>query len=253
MAAAGGTAAVTSSRTLDDATPPSSIYEAEDWWGGSVRGLRQLRKLVPGRFAYLDEVVPDWRGLDVLDLGCGGGFMAEPLARRGAAVVGVDPCPQAVAAAARHARATRLAIDYRVGRGESLPLATHSVDVVVCVDVLEHVDDLARVLAEMRRVLRPGGLLMFDTINSTRLAAFVIVTMAERVLRLLPAGTHDPSRFVADAELRALLADLGFSVSPFVGFGPCGLDRDLDFRFGRMATQAILYMGHARSASEPAR
>ena len=252
MAAPGG-AAVTSSRTLDDATPPSSIYEAEDWWGGSVRGLRQLRKLVPTRLAYLDEVVPAWRGLDVLDLGCGGGFMAEPLARRGATVVGVDPCPQAVVAAARHAHATSLAIDYRVGRGEALPLAAHAADVVVCVDVLEHVDNLGRVLAEIRRVLRPGGLLMFDTINSTRLATFVIVTMAERVLRLLPAGTHNPARFIAAADLRARLAALDFSVSPFVGFGPCGLDRDLDFRFDRMATQAILYMGHARSAPEHAR
>lgn len=243
---------MTSSLILDE-VESTSIYEAKDWWGGSVRGLRQLSKLVPARFAYLDEIVPDWSGLDVLDLGCGGGFMAEPLARRGATVVGVDPCPQAIAVAARHARETRLAIDYRVGRGESLPLATRSIDVVVCVDVLEHVDDLDRVLAEMRRVLRPGGLLMFDTINSTRLASFVMVTMAERVLRLLPAGTHDPARFIAAAELRALLAELGFTVSPFVGFGPCGLDRDLDFRFDRMATQAILYMGHARSAAEPAR
>ena len=251
LAAPGGPAVMTSSRMLNEA-PPTSIYEAKDWWGGSVRGLRQLRKLVPARFAYLDAVVFDWRGLDVLDLGCGGGFMAEPLARRHAAVVGVDPCPQAVAVADRHARATGLAIDYRVGCGEALPLATRSIDVVVCVDVLEHVDDLAQVLAEIRRVLRPGSLLMFDTINSTRLAAFVMVTMAERVLRVLPAGTHDPTRFVAAEDLRARLTALGFSVSPFVGFGPRGLDRDLDFRFERVATQAFLYMGHARSALETA-
>ena len=246
MAASGGAAAVTSAATYGR----PSVFEADDWWGGSVRGLRQLRKLVPARFGYLDALVPDWRGLSVLDLGCGGGFMAEPLARRGAAVVGLDPCPQAVAAASRHARAAGLAIDYRVGRGEALPLAAASVDVVVCVDVLEHVDDLGRVLGEVRRVLRPAGLLVFDTVNRTRLAAFVMVTMAERVLRLLPVGTHDPARFVAPATLRARLIGLGFAASPFVGFGPRGVDRDLDFRFGRLPTRAILYMGHARSARE---
>ena len=238
---------MTSSRELLPASAQASLYQAEDWWDGSVRGLRQLRKLVPARFAYFDRIVPDWRGLDVLDLGCGGGFMAEPLARRGAAVIGVDPCPQAVAAAARHARGTGLDIDYRVGAGETLPLADAAVDVVVCVDVLEHVDDLDAVLAEVARVLRPGGLLLFDTVAATRLAAFVLVTMAERVLRLLPPGTHEPTRFVAAAELRARLVALGFAAPPFVGFGPRGLDRDLDFCFGRLATRAVLYMGHARA------
>ncbi len=238
---------MTSSRELLPASAQASLYQAEDWWDGPVRGLRQLRKLVPARFAYFDRIVPDWRGLDVLDLGCGGGFMAEPLARRGAAVIGVDPCPQAVAAAARHARGTGLDIDYRVGAGEALPLADAAVDVVVCVDVLEHVDDIDAVLAEVARVLRPGGLLLFDTVAATRLAAFVLVTMAERVLRLLPPGTHEPTRFVAAAGFRARLVALGFAAPPFVGFGPRGLDRDLDFCFGRLATRAVLYMGHARA------
>ncbi len=234
------------------ATP--SIYEAEDWWGGSVRGLRQLRKLVPARLAYLDEVVPDWRGLDVLDLGCGGGFMAEPLARRGASVVGVDPCRQAVVAAARHARATGLTIDYRVGRGEALPLATRAVDVVVCVDVLEHVDDLGRVLAEIRRVLRAGR--PADVRHGQQHAPRRLRDGDDGGTRAAPAAGGDPRpgalrrrRGSAGAAGRRSASPL----SPFVGFGPCGLDRDLDFRFGRVPTQAILYMGHARSAAEPAR
>ena len=241
MAATGGAAAVTSGH--------ASIYEAENWWGGSVRGLRQLRKLVPARFRYLDRVIPNWRDLRVLDLGCGGGFMAEALARRGAAVVGVDPCVAAVEAAMRHARTAGLAIDYRVASGEALPLDDAAFDVVVCVDVLEHVEHLGAVLAEIRRVLVPGGLLVFDTVNRTRLAAFVLVTIAERVLRLLPRGTHDSGRFIAPADLRAGLVELGFSVSPFVGLGPVGLDRDGDFRFGWLPTQAILYMGEARSGA----
>jgi 2-polyprenyl-6-hydroxyphenyl methylase/3-demethylubiquinone-9 3-methyltransferase len=226
----------------------ASLYDSGDWWGDSVRGLRQLRKLVPARFAYFDGVMADWRARDVLDLGCGGGFMAETLAQRGATVVGIDPCAPAIAAAISHARVMGLPIDYRVGWGESLPLASGSLDVIVCVDVLEHVDSLDTVLEEIRRVLKPGGLLLFDTINCTPLATFVMVTMAERVLRLLPRGTHDPRAFIAPEQLRTKLEALDFSVSPMVGFGPRGLDRDLDFTFGVLPTKAILYLGHARLA-----
>lgn len=228
-------------------TAPASIYEAADWWGGSVRGLRQLRKLVPARLAYFDRVIPDWSRRRVLDLGCGGGFMAEVLARRGAEVVGVDPCGVAIEAARAHAHASRLTIEYRVGRGEAVPVETGSVEIVVCVDVLEHVDDLDRVLREISRVLQPGGLFLFDTINRNAVAAFVMVTMAERVLRLLPRGTHDPAFFIQPHDLEAALVASGFEVAaPFVGLGPTGIDRKGDFRFGRLPTTALLYMGHAR-------
>jgi SAM-dependent methyltransferase len=89
---------------------------------------------------------------------------------------------------------------------------------------------LHTLLEEIRRVLKPGGLLLFDTVNCTPLATFVKVTMAERVLRLLPRGTHDPRAFIAPEQLRTNLEALDFSVSPMVGFGPRGLDRDLDLR-----------------------
>ena len=234
-----------------DATGASSvsfddIYDVQDWWSDDRRGLRQLRKLVPARFAYLDRVVVDWRGLKTLDLGCGGGFMAEALARRGALVTGVDPGPAAIASARHHAESEGLAIDYWVGHGEALHFKAASFDLVVCVDVFEHVDDLDLELNEIRRILAPGGLLFLDTISRTRLAAFIMVTMAERVLRLLPTGTHDPARFVAPSDLRARLVALGFDVAPFAGFGPRALDLEGDFRFGWLPTLAILFMGHAR-------
>src|SRR5688572_20188947 len=94
-----------------------SIYRtyAPNWWDGSQRFLRLLHNLVPARLAHFDNVVGSWQGRTVLDLGCGGGFMAEALARRGAAVIGVDPSEAAIAAAQAHARAEALAIDYRVG------------------------------------------------------------------------------------------------------------------------------------------
>lgn len=224
-----------------------SIYEthAASWWDGSTPWMRQLGKLVPARFSYFDRVLDDWRGKEVLDLGCGGGFMAEGLAGRGASVTGVDPSGRSLEAARRHAAADGLAIDYRHGFGEDIPLDAGSVDVVVCVDTLEHVDDLARVVAEVRRVLKPGGLFLFDTINRTALASIVVVGMAERVLGLLPRGTHEPDKFIKPAELRRLLISSGFRAPSIAGFGPRGLDRQLDFRFGWLPTTAVMYIGHA--------
>jgi len=226
-----------------------SIYRthAPHWWDGSQRFLRVLHNLVPARLALFDGIVGAWRGTTVLDLGCGGGFMAEALARRGAAVIGVDPVAEVVAAAREHALLAGLAIDYRVGVGEAIPLADGSVDHVVCVDVLEHVADLDRVLDEIVRVLRPGGLFLFDTVNRTLLATLVVVHLGEGVLRLLPCGTHDPARFIRPAELRAKLVARGLHVGPFLGFGPRGLDRRLDLTFGRVPTTQIMYLGHARA------
>jgi ubiquinone biosynthesis O-methyltransferase len=230
-----------------------TIYDrfAPRWWDGSVRWLRTLQNLVPARLAHFDTVT-DWRGKAVLDLGCGGGFMAEALARRGAAVTGIDPAAQAIAIATRHAADTGLAIRYLAGSGEALPFVDGSMDIVVSVDVLEHVSDLGLVLAEVARVLKPGGLFLFDTINRTFLARLVIVFLGETVLRLLPPGTHDPAKFIRPAELGAALEKLGFTVAPFHGIGPRGLSRNFDVTFGAVPTLAIVYAGVARKSATEA-
>lgn len=220
---------------------------AEDWWTGKTRWLRLLNNMVPPRLAYFTPIVGDWRGKSVLDLGCGGGFMAEPLARQGAQVIGVDPSAPAIAAAKRHAEETGLSIDYRVGTGEDLPVADNAVDIVVCVDVLEHVRDLDAVIGEIRRVLKPGGLFLFDTINRTWLSKLVIVTLGEKVLRLGPQGTHDPALFIKPEELRAKLEQQKFTVAERLGgIGPTGLNRRFDVTFGRWPSTAITYIGYAR-------
>jgi 2-polyprenyl-6-hydroxyphenyl methylase/3-demethylubiquinone-9 3-methyltransferase len=224
-----------------------SIYDAADWWGDKTRWLRTLHNLVPARFAFFDPIVGDWHGKAVLDLGCGGGFMAAALTERGATVTGVDPSEAAIAAARRHAETNHLYIDYRVARGERLPFADGSFDIVVCVDVLEHIEDRRRVLSEIRRVLRPQGWFLFDTINRNPFASFVMVTLGERVIRLLPSGTHDPAMFIRPSELRRELETAGFSVGRFVGFGPRRLNRRLDFTFGFLPTLAIQYLGYART------
>jgi 2-polyprenyl-6-hydroxyphenyl methylase/3-demethylubiquinone-9 3-methyltransferase len=215
------------------------------WWAGTSRWLRTLHNLVPARFEYFDTLISQWGGKVVLDIGCGGGFMAEALARRGAVVIGVDPSREAIEAAREHAGAQGLAIDYRTGVGERLPIEAGSVDVVVCVDVLEHVDDLNVVISEVRRVLRPGGLFLFDTINATAMARLCVVFVGERILRLLPRGTHDPDKFIRPGEMRAKLIAAGFACRPFVGLGPRGINRRFDLTFGKYPTLSVLYLGCA--------
>lgn len=218
--------------------------EAAGWWSGETRWVRTLANMVPGRLSWFDRLI-DWKGKAVLDLGCAGGFMAEALDARGARVTGIDPAAQAVAAARAHAAETGREIAYDVGVGEALPYADGTYDAVVCVDVLEHVSDLSQVIREVARVLRPGGLFLFDTINRNPLAAFATVTMAERLIGLLPRGAHDPALFIRPSELRRELAAAGLEAGAFTGLGPRGINRRGDLTFGRLPGTLILYMGHA--------
>jgi 2-polyprenyl-6-hydroxyphenyl methylase / 3-demethylubiquinone-9 3-methyltransferase len=224
-----------------------SMYRtyAAGWWTGRHRWLRTLHNLVPPRLKYFDGIVKDWRGMSVLDLGCGGGFMAEALARRGAKVIGIDPSAPAIEAAREHAAAEGLDIDYRVASGEDLPLSDGSLDCVVAVDVFEHVTDIAPVLDEICRVLKPGGQLLFDTVNRTTLASLIFVFLGEVVLRIGPRGTHDPAKFIKPSELQAKLLHGGFDPGPMAGLGPSGLNRLFDITFARLPTLSLMYMGYA--------
>jgi len=231
-----------------------TIYDqvADRWWSDDIRWVRTLKNLVPGRLAWMDRQI-DWRGKTVLDLGCAGGFMAEALADRGATVIGIDPAQAAIAAARAHAHQSGRAISYDVGVGEELPYPSAAFDAVVCVDVLEHVRDLPMVLAEVARVLRPGGLFLFDTINRNPLARMVAITIAEDILRLLPRGTHDPAMFIKPCELRSALTNAGLVAGRFTGLGPRGINRRGDLTFGPLPVTAILYMGLARKPEIPTR
>ncbi|EAQ06588.1 MULTISPECIES: bifunctional 2-polyprenyl-6-hydroxyphenol methylase/3-demethylubiquinol 3-O-methyltransferase UbiG [Yoonia] len=223
-----------------------TIYDtyADKWWSDDIRWVRTLKNLVPGRLKHFDTLI-DWQGKDVLDLGCAGGFMAEALAKRGAQVTGIDPASDAITAARQHAQTEGLRIAYDVGVGEALPYDAAGFDAVVCVDVLEHVTDLQKVMFEVARVLRPGGLFLFDTINRNPLARLATITVAEDILRLLPRGTHDPAMFIKPAELRTAMGTAGLVPSRFTGLGPRGVNRRLDLTFGPLPLTAILYMGHA--------
>jgi 2-polyprenyl-6-hydroxyphenyl methylase/3-demethylubiquinone-9 3-methyltransferase len=190
---------------------------ADQWWqpGGTLNLLQYLN---PGRFQFFDQYVPDWRGVKVLDVGCGGGLTCEFLAQRGACVSGVDPSSRSIAVAREHARTQGLRIDYREGAGEALPFGEQQFQVVVCVDVLEHVQDVRQVLHECARVLQPGGFFFFDTINRTWKSKILMIWLLEEVLRQIPQGIHDWEKFITPAELTTWLTQSGFGDITCRGF-----------------------------------
>ncbi|MEM1375886.1 MAG: bifunctional 2-polyprenyl-6-hydroxyphenol methylase/3-demethylubiquinol 3-O-methyltransferase UbiG [Pseudomonadota bacterium] len=243
--------------TRSTASDPA-LYDdhANQWWDGSKKWVRTLQNMVPGRFTHFDPIVErhgGWEGKRVLDLGCAGGFMAEALAERGTVVTGIDPAAKAVEAARAHAAFRDFDIQYDVGVGEQLPYDSGSFDHVVCVDVLEHVTDLDKVISEVARVLKPGGLFLFDTINRNILARLAVITAAENVLRLLPKGTHDPKLFIKPKELLAHFDTHGLKPGKITGLGPRGINKRFDFTFGTLPMTAILYIGHAEKAEGRAR
>jgi 2-polyprenyl-6-hydroxyphenyl methylase/3-demethylubiquinone-9 3-methyltransferase len=172
--------------------------------------------------------------------------MSEALARRGAQVIGIDPSTDILTVARAHATSQGLNIIYREGVGEAIPLPNDSVDRVVCMDVLEHVQDVGKVIAEVRRVLRPGGIFFFDTINRNWLSRFMVVTLVEDVLRIIPRGAHDPAKFIRPEELKKYLDENVFTCSDdFMGMGFVRLNRHLDFEFGLTNSVQVMYIGHA--------
>jgi 2-polyprenyl-6-hydroxyphenyl methylase/3-demethylubiquinone-9 3-methyltransferase len=223
------------------------IYDnvAANWWSDDIRWVRTLKNLVPARLAWFDRHI-DWSEKTVLDLGCAGGFMAEALSNKGANVTGIDPAAQAITAATARAKHMGQSIQYDIGVGEALPYPDDYFDAVVCVDVLEHVTDLTKVLAEVARVLKPGGIFLFDTINRNPVATLATITVAEDILRLLPKGTHDPAMFIKPRELRDALSKAGLVPGPQTGLGPRGINRRGDITFGQLPFKTVIYMGLAR-------
>ena len=179
------------------------------WWDptGPVRALHEIN---PVRLAYFLDVLGDLRGRRLLDLGCGAGLMSEAYARAGAQTLGLDPSRPSLQAGRRHAAGSSPP-HYLVGRGEALPFRDASFDAVCTADSLEHVGQLPAVLDECARVLRPGGLFVFDTINRTWRSRLLMIWAAQRLLRFAPPRTHSFQRFIPPAELRRALQARGLA------------------------------------------
>lgn len=201
--------------------------EGEGWWEED-HPLNILHgSLTPGRFAYFRQVLRDRLSLDpagarALDIGCGGGFLAEEFARLGCQVVGVDPSAVSIETARRHATATGLSIDYRVGSGENLPVADGEFDLAYCCDVLEHVSDLDGVLSETARVLKPAGTFLFDTINRTLSSKLLVIKVMQewRLTRIIDTAIHEWDMFIKPGELDQALDRAGLRLEEVIGLGP---------------------------------
>ena len=201
--------------------------EGEGWWDED-NPLNILHgSMTPGRFAYFRKVLRDRRGLDLpgvraLDIGCGGGFLAEEFARLGCQVVGVDPSAVSIDTARRHATTTGLPIDYRVGTGENLPVADEEFDLAYCCDVLEHVSDLEAVLSETSRALKPAGIFLFDTINRTLASKLLVIKVMQewRLTRFIDTAIHEWDMFIKPEELHQALDRAGLRMEDVVGLAP---------------------------------
>jgi 2-polyprenyl-6-hydroxyphenyl methylase / 3-demethylubiquinone-9 3-methyltransferase len=251
----------------------NTVYDrmADGWW--EEHGfLYVLAALNPARFGYMRRVLTEElhlapAGLRALDIGCGGGLLAEEFARLGCAVVGVDPSEESLAAARTHAAGQRLAIEYQCARGEALPFADDSFDIVYCCDVLEHVTNLHQVIAETARVLRPGGTYFYDTINRTPQSRLIVIQLLQewRWTALMPPRLHDWHMFIRPAELRRALEEHGLVPGGLTGLkpraGPLRLIRTLRHRkrgllsyaaavrkmdVGESPDTSVSYIGYAR-------
>ncbi len=193
---------------------------ADRWWDPEGP-MRPLHRMNPLRTGWIAERVAAaglaWGGLRLLDVGCGAGLAAEAFARRGASVTAIDASAEAIAAARLHAEQGGLTIDYRVAAPEDLAEEEARFDVVVALEVIEHVADRDAFLAALAGLTRPGGLVFLSTLNRTARSFLLAKLGAEYLLRLLPVGTHDWRGFVTPAELARGLRRAGLAVTDSAG------------------------------------
>src|SRR5438876_9377563 len=175
----------------------NEIYNrmADAWW--DENGFLNLLRtgMNRGRFGYFRDVLTnrlkiDPRGKSALDIGCGGGLLAEEFASLGCMVTGIDPSASSIAAARAHAEQSGLTIDYRIAAGEKIPIESESFDIVYCCDTLEHVNDLEKVISETARVLKAGGIFLYDTINRTLRSRLIVIGLLQewRWSSVCPSG-----------------------------------------------------------------
>lgn len=195
---------------------------AAEWWNPRGRmgvlhkfnpvRLAWLREKIAGHFGRDTRAIRPLEGLRLLDIGCGGGLLSEPLARMGASVVGIDPAEKNIRIAALHAQESGVGVDYRATTAEALADEGERFDVVMAMEVVEHVADMGVFLRRAGEMVKPGGLFCAATLNRTKRSFALAIVGAEYVLGWLPRGTHDWNRFVTPEELQAALEAGGLTV-----------------------------------------
>lgn len=240
-------------KTLDADEVARFARLASQWWDANGP-FKPLHRINPTRLTYIrDQLVHKFgrdkraaaslAGLTVLDIGCGGGLVAEPLARLGAEVTGIDPAEENIEAAKAHAKGARLDIAYRATTAEALAAEGATFDAVLLLEVVEHVPDVALFVKQVAPLVKPGGMMIVSTINRTLKAYALVIIGAELILRWLPAGTHDWARFVTPDELKRALKDAGLAATDVTGmvYNPLAdewrLARDSDVNYFATATR----------------
>ena len=189
---------------------------AHRWWDPNG-DLRPLHELNPLRLDWIDRCAP-LAGKRVLDVGCGGGILAESMAGRGASVVGIDLAGKPLRIAQLHALESGVSVDYREVSAEALAAESPAAfDVVTCMEMLEHVPDPASVVCACGALARPGGWVFLSTINRNPKSFLLAIVGAEYLLRLLPRGTHEYAKFIRPSELAQMARDAGLEVAEVIG------------------------------------
>jgi 2-polyprenyl-6-hydroxyphenyl methylase / 3-demethylubiquinone-9 3-methyltransferase len=206
--------------TIDPAEVAKFEAMAAEWWNPEGK-FKPLHMLNPCRLDYITTQIAGeygrdlkgprpFAGLRILDIGCGGGLLCEPMARLGATVVGADAAARNIPVARLHAEQAGLQIDYRHTTAEDMAAAGEQFDAVLNMEVVEHVADPPAYLAACHALLKPGGIMICSTLNRNPKSYLMAIVGAEQVMRWLPKGTHDWKKFITPDELYALLRGAGF-------------------------------------------
>ena len=233
--------------SLDPSEVAKFSAMAAEWWNPKGK-FGVLHVFNPVRLQFIKEQVTarlardplerePFRGLRFLDIGCGGGLLTEPMARLGASITGVDPSEKNIKTASVHAQEMGLEIDYRVGTAEDLAAAGEQFDVILNMEVIEHVADPQAFTRTCASMLKPGGLMFVATLNRTLKSFGLAIVGAEYVLGWLPKGTHQWEKFITPAELKGWLAEnglstreeLGVTYSPFTRQWKVSRDMDVNY------------------------
>ena len=234
-------------RTVDEDEVARFSRMASQWW--DARGpMAPLHKFNPVRLGYIRDIackrfgrdpkrLDCLKGLRMLDIGCGGGLLSEPLARLGADMVGADPAEANIEAARLHAATSGIAVDYRATTAEALAAAGERFDVVLAMEVVEHVADVNLFVELTGAMVKPGGLMVAATLNRTLKSFALAIVGAEYVLRWLPRGTHQWDKFVSPNELEIALARAGLRLidetgvvyNPLADRWRLGADMDVNY------------------------
>ncbi|HEX9524582.1 MAG TPA: bifunctional 2-polyprenyl-6-hydroxyphenol methylase/3-demethylubiquinol 3-O-methyltransferase UbiG [Reyranella sp.] len=243
--------------TVDPAEIERFSRIAGEWWDPAGK-FAPLHRLNPLRIGYIrDRAAQHWQrdalsgvplqGLSLLDIGCGGGLLSEPMARLGGRVTGVDAAARNIRVAAQHAEKQGLDIDYRQGAAEALAESGIQFDIVLALEIVEHVADVELFLKSCGRMVKPGGLLFLSTLNRTAKAWALAIAGGEYILRWLPRGTHDWKKFLKPSEVVNGLDAAGIAAQEIVGVVYSPLSRawslsksDLDVNYMLYGTRPVI-------------